>query len=64
MIKYRVERGVVVLPRHLCPGGANMRVAQGDIFELGDVKDRFLRRSLANGDISLVVEETKKGSSK
>lgn len=58
MIKYRVERGVVVLPRHLSPSAANMRVNAGEIFELDEeIKDRFLRRSLLNGDISVLQDE-------
>lgn len=52
MIKYRVQRGVVTLPAHLSPG--NMRVAAGETFELDEsIKDRFLRRSIANGDIAI-----------
>lgn len=52
MIRYRVQRGVVTLPSHISPG--NMRVAAGEIFELDEsVKDRFLRRSIANGDITV-----------
>lgn len=52
MIKYRVQRGVVTLPAHISP--SNMRVAAGETFELDEsINDRFLRRSVANGDITI-----------
>lgn len=49
---------VVVLPSHLAPGGSNLRLAQGESFDLDAARvDRFIRRSLENGDLEEITSE-------
>lgn len=47
---------MVVLPASLSPSGVPLRLAHGDVFEL-DAKrvDRFIRRSLDNGDLEEIT---------
>lgn len=48
---------VVVLPRHLSPSGANLRLAQNETITLDASRvDRFIRKSLENGDLEEVTE--------
>ena len=48
---------VVTLPGHLAPSGANMRLEHGETFTLDAARvDRFVRRSLENGDLEEIED--------
>ncbi|MGL5361489.1 MAG: hypothetical protein ACRDBH_01320 [Bosea sp. (in: a-proteobacteria)] len=56
---------MVVLPASLSPSGVPLRLAHGDVFEI-DAKrvDRFIRRSLDNGDLEEITATGEKGKTK